>query len=509
MAGKESLWVKQLATDSDVQIVAQCDDYCDDPSFSADANYIYYVSGPDNNPTADLYRVPVLGGFPRKMFGGIGVGVAFSPSGQRVAFFRYDRNDHSTTLLTTAMDGSDSRDLLTFKRPEYASHIAWSPDGKTLAFIHYTPKQELTTIAADGGSTYPVPGQNWDSMRSLAWLPSSRDLVVAAFGGGVIQLYEISLDGGGPRQITHDLAARYEFVRATADGKTLLVMQQEILSSIQIVTPGKESEVHPVISGNQNRDGDNGLALAPDGRIIYTSVHNGRHDLWVMGSDGSSPHRLTNNDESYLSMLPAIPPHGGFVVFDHLYKDRENFIWRIDLDGGNLKQLIEGKSDVSPAISMDGRSVVFERFKDGKNFLMKVPSDGGPVSQLTDYSAMYPSVSRDGKWIACVYTPVQGQPPKLALVPFEGGQPAKVFPVPENTYPKSLRWTPDDRAISFLHIVGDVTNIWEQPLAGGPPHLVTHFNSEKIYSYHWLHDGRLVISRGQDLTDALLIKNFR
>jgi hypothetical protein len=70
-------------------------------------------------------------------------------------------------------------------------------------------------------------------------------------------------------------------------------------------------------------------------------------------------------------------------------------------------------------------------------------SGGGPASQLTDYASSWPSVSPDGKWIACVSIPGQNQPVSLAVVPFAGGQPAKVFPLPV-TYGSPLHWTPED-----------------------------------------------------------------
>ena len=54
-----------------------------------------------------------------------------------------------------------------------------------------------------------------------------------------------------------------------------------------------------------------------------------------------------------------------------------------------------------------------------------------------------------------------------------------------------------------------VGNIWEQPVAGGPPKAVTHFTSDKIFWFDWSRDGRLALSRGTDTTDAVLIKNFR
>jgi hypothetical protein len=54
-------------------------------------------------------------------------------------------------------------------------------------------------------------------------------------------------------------------------------------------------------------------------------------------------------------------------------------------------------------------------------------SGGGPVSQFTDYNAAYPTVSPDGKWVACFCSPDKNQSASLAMVSFAGGQPAKVF----------------------------------------------------------------------------------
>jgi Tol biopolymer transport system component len=152
--------------------------------------------------------------------------------------------------------------------------------------------------------------------------------------------------------------------------------------------------------------------------------------------------------------------------------------------------------------------VVFERRESGKTFLMKVPSEGGTASQLTDYKSTDPSVSPDGKWIACGYYPGQNQPISLAIVPFEGGQPAKLFPLP-HTGPGPLLFTPDGHALSFVSSVNGADNIWEQPVAGGPPKPVTHFSSDNIFWFAWSRDGRLALSRGTAQMDAVLIKNFQ
>ena len=179
----------------------------------------------------------------------------------------------------------------------------------------------------------------------------------------------------------------------------------------------------------------------------------------------------------------------------------------MDMDGRDLKQLTHGEAVQFPAISPDGRWVVFIGFQGSKSVLMKVPSEGGPASQLTDYNVGGPSVSPDGKWIACEYFPGQNRPVSLAMVPFKGGQPAKVFPLP-STYQYPLHWTANGHRITFLSSVNGVGNVWEQRVTGGLPKAVTHFTSDEIFQYDWSR-GRLALSRGTEPTDAVLIKNFQ
>jgi serine/threonine protein kinase/Tol biopolymer transport system component len=508
--GKQNLWLKQLATDSDVQIATLGDDECPGLAFSPDGSYVYFVRGEHLKPTGDLYQVPSLGGSPRKMLTGISGPPAFSPNGEQVAFVRNSVGE--TSLLTATLDGSGERVLTSYKVPEviYPYRAAWSLDGKTLAFVRTDTRAALITIASVGGPAQPVAGaSDWGVINDLAWLPGNRRLVIAAASGQAnSQLYEVSLEGGEARQITHDLS-RYLEIRASADGKTLLALQHQVLTTLQVATPGKESEARTLSAGSQNRDGLDGLAWLPGGKIVYSSQPNVL-DLWEMGSDDSIPRRLTHNDPSSGSYFPTVSPRADFIAFAQQGRNGVLDVWRMDLDGSILKQLTQGGVDFLPAVSPDGRWVVFSGFQRGKNVLMRVPSEGGPAAELTTYTSEYPSVSPDGKWIACLYFPGQNQPPSLAMVPVTGGQPAKVFPLPA-TAPANLpiRWTPEGRAISFINSLKGASNIWEQPVEGGPPKAVTHFTSDKIFWFDWSRDGRLALSRGTEPNDAVLIKNFQ
>lgn len=118
------------------------------------------------------------------------------------------------------------------------------------------------------------------------------------------------------------------------------------------------------------------------------------------------------------------------------------------------------------------------------------------------------AISPDGTLIACWYKQDAASPWQLALIPFTGGAPIKFFDAPPapTLWP---RWTPDGLAISYIDTREGVSNIWSQPLSGGPPQQVTQFTSEEIEGFDWSRDGTLVCSRLHSTQDVLLITDFR
>jgi hypothetical protein len=56
----------------------------------------------------------------------------------------------------------------------------------------------------------------------------------------------------------------------------------------------------------------------------------------------------------------------------------------------------------------------------------------------------------------------------------------------------------------------NVTNIWSQPLEGGPPKQVTDFQESLITGFAWSRDGKqLVCTRGVLMRDAVLIADAK
>lgn len=87
------------------------------------------------------------------------------------------------------------------------------------------------------------------------------------------------------------------------------------------------------------------------------------------------------------------------------------------------------------------------------------------------------------------------------------GPPIKIFDVTRTTIFR-LRWTPDGQAITYINTRDAVSNIWSQPISGGPPKQLTQFTSEQIEAFDWSRDGQLICSRGYTARDVVLISNF-
>jgi Tol biopolymer transport system component len=151
--------------------------------------------------------------------------------------------------------------------------------------------------------------------------------------------------------------------------------------------------------------------------------------------------------------------------------------------------------------------------------LWKISTDGGEPTQLTTEWTYRPAVSPDGKWIACVYQPNPNKSEyKLAILPAAGGRPTKTFDLKQQ--PTVVRWTPDGQSLTYpfsapSHVPGGwpttlAENLWNQPIAGGPPRRITNFETGNIYAFAWSRDGnRLAVVHGPMTGDVVMISNFQ
>jgi Tol biopolymer transport system component len=365
---------------------------------------------------------------------------------------------------------------------------------------------QLVAIEVGNGAVKPIGSDRWYQIKRLAWLADGSGLVMPAASQVSEYLYQqiwyISYPEGEARKITNDLN-NYVGMGLTADSKSLVTVQFATISNIWTAPNGDASRAKQLPSGGHTSDGIDGVVWTPDGKIVYRTAASGNEDIWMMEADGSGQRQLTAQQRANYS--PAVSGDGRYVVF---VSDRggSEQIWRMNIDGSDLRQLTT-EGGASPHCSPDGRWVVY----DANATLWRIRIDGGQPLQLTTNLTSDAAISPDGKQVACFYRVSGLAPFQIAILPSEGGQPLKVFDVAKNIvrWP-GLRWTIDGRSVIYVDSSGGVSNLWSQPIDGGTPKQLTDFKSDSIFSYDWSRDGRqLVLARGTETNDVIVIRDSK
>jgi Tol biopolymer transport system component len=226
-------------------------------------------------------------------------------------------------------------------------------------------------------------------------------------------------------------------------------------------------------------------------------------EIWLCEADGTAAKQLPPSSQYGFTNF-RVSPDGRYIVFAS-WETGSPHLWRMDADGGNLRQLTNSNYDAPfsyPDYASDGRWVIYAKSGPEKG-IWKIPIEGGDSVRLNDADALMPAVSPNGKIIA-FHDVAEGHPPRVALMPYGGGPVIKTLEIPGAD---TLRWTPDSREILY-NTSGPPSNIWSQPIVGGKPKQVTHFTSERIDDFDLSRDGsRIVVSRGSSSADVMLIRD--
>jgi eukaryotic-like serine/threonine-protein kinase len=519
-AGQRTLWVRNIATNSDTQILSAFPNEYVGLNFSPDANYLYFTRGTlENIAVHSVYEMSVFGGTPRQLIHDVDSAPTLSPDGNRFAFLRWTPDRHQLSEIHIA-DKDGGNDQLLYGSLNQAQPPAWSPQGNQIAWIEVTgpaaavvkildiASKKVVSIAQPKGVLLD-PSNTGSS--DLAWLPDGSHLLVLYYKAhsdrGQIGIVGVST--GDFHTLTNDVNA-YSQLAVSADGKTLATVLTNVDSSLAYykgdggamvsstplhITPSSlawadEDHLFLITRGTgisklerttgflqplDTGDLDVGAYIntCPDGHVLFTAVPKGGGEsrLFRMSGDGSGVTQLTT---SGIARAPFCSPDSQRVYFT--IRDKVNptllSLWSMPMSGGTPVKEIEAQTQAGGAVLSSDTKLAAEVLAHELAYFVeiwdlsthqivhRVPLE---VTSILGLSATF---SPDGKAIVTLATSQGGN--ALRYQPIDGS-PAHLLTDPTHDGLTSFAYSPSGSRLAVLQLRRSSDVVLITDLAGKQP----------------------------------------
>jgi Tol biopolymer transport system component len=506
----QSLWVRQVATRSDVQVLAPELANYRGLSFSRDGDYVYFVRSDRESTTySSLYSMPVLGGTPRQLVRDVDTAVTFSPDGQRLAFVRGVPDAGKARLLIANVDGTAEQTLWDADAEINTLGILapdWSPDGRSIAMSYALLGVGTLAIVNVANKTATTLYRHQGNMGRPRWIPDGTGLLVPldTLIADRAQVWTIAYPSGAARRFTNDLTdySRAHFDR-TADGRTLAIVSESPMMDLEVQDGDSAGSGRRLTTGGGVRSvswgGDNVLYYAVGQNIFRRELNE------------SVPRQLTT--EGTVSLAPSACGDGSVVY--QTFKDDRTAIWRMASDGSNPHIVVRDGNPVTPLCSPDSTWIVYARRGTDQRLAAvraSIDGTGTPTELVANLSRDVAFISPDGSLVGAIAW--DGTPPSTVInVVSATGGPIR-YALRTATGANNVQFSPDGKSLRYTLLRRGASNIWEQPLTGGPPRQITSFRDQLIGAgggtgFAWSRGGKqLAVIRGRVATDIVLMSSF-
>ena len=503
-----SLWIRELNTEQATRLTPSLFKSCNAPVFSPDNKQLYFV-----NQDNILSRIPVSGGVPVQVVRNEPNPFAISPDGRQAVFVR------GRFVVVASTDGSgesnvSERDGESKWYSSLAALPSWSPDGKRIVLSGGRIEKgrkiaELIEITMETGAERLIQIPNWYTINSTAWSRDGSYLFVTAREriAMPLQIWRLSQADGSATRVTNDLQS-YDRITLSDDGQILLAEKTVGACNIWVGSTTDPGSFKQVTFDDGDVTGRSGLALKPDGTVIFSAAFSGNLDIWQINPDGSGLKQLTVNAGDRNIRQQATNDGKHIVFVSRASGTTRRSIWRMDADGSNLIELTNGGQDY-PGVSPDGKWVYFTDIAERVSSIWKVSIDGGETSRVTgDYPAYIPSISPDGTMLAFVYGGDNdiAESGNLAVLNLNGTEPPKIFDI--HPVRGLSQWSRDGKSLLFIR--KGTPNLWSQPIDGSPPTQVTSLDLETTWNFAVSPNSDVIaVARGNAATEPILISNLQ
>jgi hypothetical protein len=303
-------------------------------------------------------------------------------------------------VVTTDEGRGDSRDVyLPPGERSMAHHSYLSPDGRWVLVVQMSSQGEILPcriVPFQGPGEVKVVGPANGECRSGAWSPDGKWIYLSARTDD-FHLWRQRFPDGQPEQLTFGPTSQ-EGIAMAPDGKSLIT---SVGSEDSTVWMHDQAGDHQISSeGYASKP-----QFSPDGRRLYFLMTKGQ----IPGQELWSQDLTTGKVEQVLPGYPmeqyAISKDGKGVAFVRADKSSRSGLWIAPVSRRSSPvQLYSSAVEDSPFFLPDG-DLVFRAVEGSSNFLYRMKTDGsgrrkvvpGPILDFT-------SVSPDGRWVVASYT---------------------------------------------------------------------------------------------------------
>jgi Tol biopolymer transport system component/DNA-binding winged helix-turn-helix (wHTH) protein len=508
---KQSVWLRQLESLNNIEIIPPSDDVYAGIALSPDGNFLYFVRFPKGDAaSAAMYRISIFGGVPIKIVDQPQGSIAVSPDGAKISFVRcyYRQDDYCSLWIADGLDGKNERKLASRPPPYRIGENEFSPDGKTIVFAVGQSENQanefgLSEVNLETGAEREFTTQKFFNIRHMTWLPDRSGLLITAsrIPNKNFRIWQISpsLDEAAP--LTKD-SENYSSV--TLDKAATVIVSTQMkddfnLSVYQTANPADKRT--PANATN--------VSYAPNGKLVFSSPMFGNDEIWTMNADGSEQRQLTNDPAD--DATPVASPDGNSIFFSS-NRTGAAHVWRMNADGSNQTQITQREGGFPFYVSPDGGWIYYRSAL--QKTLWRAPTSSGAEAQeelVLDRRHSYYVFSPDGLQVA--FFERQDEQRIIMIVSLVGEQTIKTFRLPEGTANVvSLAWSRDGENLAYIIADSEYENnaLWQQPVDTETPKKIADLGDEEIESFALAPDGKsFAVIQGAWKHDAVLLKGLR
>jgi Tol biopolymer transport system component len=425
-----------------------------DPGWSPDGRYIVFQSqqAKVENGQPELYRMDADGNNPIRLTRNNTheADPAWSPKGTSIIFSGDYEGDND--ILVMDADGANLRRAA---NRDYDRQPSFAPDGERFVFDSSVNNRQLF-LASLTGADKPVQLQTGLAKSfSPAWSPVDDRVAFVGRYDGDWEIYTVWGDGAGLERVTDNCWNEVQ-PRISPDGRWLVfasdavgdfysrpddaACQQARNYNIWRVDLRNPTEPEQLTTSPAKEWQP---AWSPNGKqLAFASDEAGNFDIYLMNADGTGRLQLTADQAE--DSLPYWISDTEIVFYSGRSGDGD--IYQVSAAGGEATSLVQNPGfDWSPAVSPDGRTLIFASTRDTEGSypteLYALDLATGTINRLTEEIDNHdgtPLWSGDGRRIYFDSTRYYGAYDVWVMGLTEG------MTVDENDPPKNL--TEDDRS---------------------------------------------------------------